>query len=394
MSQIGPGRQLVLDELWRGHADELVRYATLLVGPTDATDIIVSIAFLKVADQLGDIDNVRAYLFRTVTPTAFDQHRSTCRRQSRDLHALLPAAAPTGPDDVDVRRAVAGLRAHDIAVLPIEHRPQRRTVLPVAAAAVAAVGIGGIVATQPHDTDPEPAAQPVPTGTATATPATIATLSTAPASIAAVTGVPTFGAELPVDVAIPSSAGLVNGPAVDPPTADGQVRAALGAARRRHRDPLARRPPPGLRPRRHPWRARRVRRHLDPPPHRRLPGDGQGRAHRPCGQRDHRHHDHRGNVAERHRPGTPGCALIQVRYIDHDGNQLTVGYDVADFNTEPAFGVDLNAVIVATETVPTARLAGDIAACGPRSTTTSRPPPPRRQPRRWSPTSIPRHQAG
>ena len=88
----------------------------MLVGPSDATDV-VSIAFLKVADRLGDIDNVRAYLFRAVTSTAFDQHRSTRRRQSRDLHAVLPATAPTGSDDVDVRRAVAGLSVQQRAVV-------------------------------------------------------------------------------------------------------------------------------------------------------------------------------------------------------------------------------------------------------------------------------------
>lgn len=105
-----------MEELWRAHADELVRYATLLVGPADATDV-VSIAFLKVVDHLAAVSNVRAYLFRTVSSTAFDQHRSTRRRQSRDLHAVLPAVGLAGSSDIDVRRAVAALSVQQRAVV-------------------------------------------------------------------------------------------------------------------------------------------------------------------------------------------------------------------------------------------------------------------------------------
>ena len=50
------------DELWRSHADELLRFATVLVGPTDAHDVVVE-AFLKSVESMapGGVTNHRAY---------------------------------------------------------------------------------------------------------------------------------------------------------------------------------------------------------------------------------------------------------------------------------------------------------------------------------------------
>lgn len=109
-------------ELWRQHAPDLTRYATLLVGPHDAHDI-VSIAFHRVAQRLDDgqsIPNVRAYLMRSVTNAATDQHRSQRRRQERDLRAA--ASSPTSTieasgTELDIRRAVAELSVQQRAVV-------------------------------------------------------------------------------------------------------------------------------------------------------------------------------------------------------------------------------------------------------------------------------------
>jgi hypothetical protein len=43
------------------------------------------------------------------------------------------------------------------------------------------------------------------------------------------------------------------------------------------------------------------------------------------------------------------CDLLQVRYIDTQGNQMTRGYEVADFKSDPMFGVDLNPLVTSTE---------------------------------------------
>lgn len=109
-------------DLWREHAADLTRYATLLVGPNDAHDI-VSIAFHRVTRQLDggqSIRNVRAYLMRSVTNTATDQHRSQRRRQERDLRAATGSPASTFEAtgaDLDIRRAVAELSVQQRAVV-------------------------------------------------------------------------------------------------------------------------------------------------------------------------------------------------------------------------------------------------------------------------------------
>ena len=56
-----------MDELWRAHAAELVGFATVLVGPADAHDIVVE-AFLRSygAVTTGRVTRPRAYLFRAV----------------------------------------------------------------------------------------------------------------------------------------------------------------------------------------------------------------------------------------------------------------------------------------------------------------------------------------
>jgi RNA polymerase sigma-70 factor (ECF subfamily) len=98
------------DQLWRAHAADLMRFATVLVGPVDAHDITVE-AFLRAAPALdGDtVTNPRAYLMRAVANHANDLHRSRERRWRRDLSAVGPAST-VGPDSfLDVRRAVSSL---------------------------------------------------------------------------------------------------------------------------------------------------------------------------------------------------------------------------------------------------------------------------------------------
>lgn len=105
-------------ELWRTHAAELVRFATVLVGPSEANDIVVE-AFLRSSDRVlaGSVANPRAYLFRAVANHANDLRRSRERRWARDLAAIGPAAVDTPDTYVDVRRAVAALSVQQRAVV-------------------------------------------------------------------------------------------------------------------------------------------------------------------------------------------------------------------------------------------------------------------------------------
>ena len=36
-------RETIDEDLWRQHADELLRFATVLVGPTDAYDVVADV---------------------------------------------------------------------------------------------------------------------------------------------------------------------------------------------------------------------------------------------------------------------------------------------------------------------------------------------------------------
>lgn len=93
-----------------------MRYATLLVGPLDAPDL-VSGAFMRVVRSGRSIEHERAYLMRAVTNAAISQHRSARRRQVRDLHAVLPPATAEHESQVDVRLAVADLSVQQRAVV-------------------------------------------------------------------------------------------------------------------------------------------------------------------------------------------------------------------------------------------------------------------------------------
>lgn len=98
------------DQLWRVHAADLMRFATVLVGPADAHDITVE-AFLRASPVVGGgaVTNPRAYLMRAVANHADDLRRSRERRWRRDLAAVGPAST-RGPDTfLDVRRAVSSL---------------------------------------------------------------------------------------------------------------------------------------------------------------------------------------------------------------------------------------------------------------------------------------------
>jgi RNA polymerase sigma-70 factor (ECF subfamily) len=112
--------------LWARHADDLLRFATVLVGPHDAHDVVAD-TFMQCRAVLdGDhVDNPRAYLMRSVANRARDAHRSTRRRWARDLAAILPASATAVEVDLDVHRAVASLSVAQRAVVYLAYWEDR-----------------------------------------------------------------------------------------------------------------------------------------------------------------------------------------------------------------------------------------------------------------------------
>ena len=107
-------------ELYRRHADELTRYATALVGPAHAPDVVtdaVLAAFrapgwAKVADR-------RAYLFRAVLNTARSLHRSEDRRRRRERQVAARTSGTAAAPEVslDAHRALDALSPQQRAIV-------------------------------------------------------------------------------------------------------------------------------------------------------------------------------------------------------------------------------------------------------------------------------------
>lgn len=96
-------------EVYRQHADELTRYATVLAGADHAHDIVTD-AVLRAFESPSwtDVENRRAYLFRSVLNEANSFHRSTSRRRRREtVVALRPGTRVLVPEpSIDALQAL------------------------------------------------------------------------------------------------------------------------------------------------------------------------------------------------------------------------------------------------------------------------------------------------
>ncbi len=74
------------------YADELIRFATVLVGASVAEDVMAA-ALTRVLTRPGwaELEDLRAYLYRCITNEAMSQHRSTQARLRRELNAARMA---------------------------------------------------------------------------------------------------------------------------------------------------------------------------------------------------------------------------------------------------------------------------------------------------------------
>jgi RNA polymerase sigma-70 factor (ECF subfamily) len=95
------------EEIYRKYADDLVRFATGLVGPFDAPDVVTD-ACLHIfrSKGWGNVTNHRAYLYRSVLNQARSHHRSTLRRRIREMRTASSEVAIPVNVDVDVLAAV------------------------------------------------------------------------------------------------------------------------------------------------------------------------------------------------------------------------------------------------------------------------------------------------
>lgn len=97
-------------ETYREYASELTRYATGLVGPFDAADVVSDACLRAFASRRWpEVTNRRAYLYRTVFTVANDHHRSTLSRRLREMKSADREASIDQEIDFDVLAAVERL---------------------------------------------------------------------------------------------------------------------------------------------------------------------------------------------------------------------------------------------------------------------------------------------
>jgi RNA polymerase sigma-70 factor (ECF subfamily) len=109
-------------DTYRRHAGELMRYATALVGPDDAPDVVTDgVLAAFAAPGWSDVVNRRAYLYRAVVNEA-----TTWRSRAERRPVLEARAAGTGVWELptlrpDVAVAVAALSVRQKAVVVLTY---------------------------------------------------------------------------------------------------------------------------------------------------------------------------------------------------------------------------------------------------------------------------------
>ncbi len=110
------------EEIYRKYSDDLVRFATGLVGPFDARDVVTDACLRSFAASTWPaVEHKRAYLYRSVLNQARAHHRATMRRRVRELRAAMPEADPPREVDVDVLAAVAKLSIRQRAAVVLTY---------------------------------------------------------------------------------------------------------------------------------------------------------------------------------------------------------------------------------------------------------------------------------
>ena len=110
------------EEIYRKYADDLVRFATGLVGPFDAQDVVTDACLRSFrAREWPGVRNHRAYLYRSVLNHARSHHRSTLRRRLREMKTASSAVHWPYEVDVDVLAAVDRLSVQQRAAVVLTY---------------------------------------------------------------------------------------------------------------------------------------------------------------------------------------------------------------------------------------------------------------------------------
>jgi len=110
-------------EVYEKHAEELLRFASVLVGPEHAPDVLSGAVIKAYGSRAwSGVENRRAYLFRCVANEARTHGRSVRRREAAEMRAETPrVTASSQLPDVDVVRALNRLSPRQRAVVYLSY---------------------------------------------------------------------------------------------------------------------------------------------------------------------------------------------------------------------------------------------------------------------------------
>jgi RNA polymerase sigma factor (sigma-70 family) len=109
-------------EMYEKYSPELVRFATGLVGPDDAADVVAeAFASALKSSVWRDVKQPRAYLYRTVVNEVRMQHRSTMRRRAREWKTAPREAIEDREVRPEVMEALGSLSTHQRATVVLTY---------------------------------------------------------------------------------------------------------------------------------------------------------------------------------------------------------------------------------------------------------------------------------
>jgi RNA polymerase sigma-70 factor (ECF subfamily) len=105
-------------QVYEKYADELIRFASSLVGPSDASDVL-SVAVIRAitSPQWPGVSNRRAYLYRSVLNAARSRRRAEQQRRARETRYGASVGWEPAQVRPEVLDAIGRLSARQRAVV-------------------------------------------------------------------------------------------------------------------------------------------------------------------------------------------------------------------------------------------------------------------------------------